>query len=68
MLSLMLLISCNSTAREPQITWLTYTKPASFSGEHKLEFIRNGKHIAKRYYKDGKVIVTDGDIPDGIVI
>ena len=63
-----LLVSCDASQPTPQVTWLRFSKPSNDSDSFKLDFYRDGKLIAKRYYTDGKIVISEGDIPDGIVI
>jgi antitoxin component YwqK of YwqJK toxin-antitoxin module len=42
--------------------------PGSESPKYELVFYQNGKEIAKRIFQAGKTILSEGEIPDGVVV
>lgn len=44
------------------------TDPGSKIPKYELIFYENGKEIAKRIFQSGKTVLSEGKIPDGIVI
>jgi len=67
-LGLTMLFTNDVDSGEVTLRFRTLTEPGSKIPKYELRFYENGKEIAKRIYQSGKTLLSEGKIPDGIVI
>lgn len=65
-----IIMLCTNGVNPESITvkFTILTDPVSKIPKYELLFYKNGKQIAKRIFQSGKTILTEGKIPDGIVV
>jgi antitoxin component YwqK of YwqJK toxin-antitoxin module len=69
MFFLLLIVSCGNNTEAEEIELKINIKNAeSEKPRHELVFYLDGRKIAERVYEKGRLILSEGDIPDGKVV